>query len=354
MESRFDSYRLDNRITGDFATDGQLNRRHRARPGLIFEGENDVFSQTWWPLCRSSDLPAGAVIGRNFLDGRVAIFRAEDDKPSVVSAYCPHNGADLSVGRVEDGALVCAFHEWRFNGAGRCIRTGSGDKITSGMRTFHYPTQERFGLIWAFNGETPLFDLPDLGMPDSELVFHTEIPIIDLAADPWIFMCNTSDFNHIKCVHKVDFEHDDPASELKFHEFGYNYRLRGKFRETGDQVEYDLGITGTNIFTQWGEADGKWFAFMHACGLHRPGMHRGYVVIATRKSDGTPADDKRASETLDFALDLEKMIVSQDADILNTIRFTRGMFTRSDRGIAMFLDYLKTYPRAHPGAEYIR
>lgn len=353
MQIDFSRYRLDSTIDGDYASDRQIDRRRRGR-GVIHEGDDGVFSQTWWPLCRSVDVPAGKVVGRNFLDGRVAIFRAADGTPSVVSAYCPHNGADLTVGSVTDGELVCAFHEWRFNGAGRCTRTGSGDPVVSSMRAFAYPTQERFGLIWAFNGNEPLFDLPELGLPDDELVFHPEIPIIDLAADPWVFMSNTSDFNHINSVHKIDFDNEDPATELRFHEFGYTYNLRGRFRETGDPINYDLGIMGTNIFTQSGVADGKWFSFMHACGLHRPGTHRGYIVVATRRSDGTPEDDRRAADTLDFALELEKIVVGQDADILNTIRFTRGMFMRSDRGLAMFLDYLKTYPRAHPGADHIR
>lgn len=353
MSVDFDMYRLDSKFDGDYATDRQIDRRRRGR-GVVHEGDNGQFSQTWWPICRSSDLPAGKVIGRNFLDGRVAIFRTADGSPSVVSAYCPHNGADLTIGSVENGELMCIFHEWRFDGAGRCTRTGSGDKIVAGMRTYAYPTQERFGLVWAFNGEKALFDLPELGLPDDELEFHVEIPILDLAADPWVFMSNTSDFNHIKCVHKIDFDNEDPASDLKFNEFGYRYNLKGRFRETGDPVDYDLAIVGTNIFMQSGVADGKWFAFMHACGLHQPGTHRGYLVIATKKSDGTAEDDARVQNTLTFAMDLEKMVVSQDADILNTIRFTRGMFTRSDRGLGMFLDYLKTYPRAHPGADYIR
>jgi hypothetical protein len=38
----------------------------------------------------------------------------------------------------------------------------------------------------------------------------------------------------------------------------------------------------------------------------------------------------------------------------DTIRFSRGMFTRSDRALGRFLDYLQKYPRAHPGRDYIR
>jgi hypothetical protein len=30
------------------------------------------------------------------------------------------------------------------------------------------------------------------------------------------------------------------------------------------------------------------------------------------------------------------------------------MFTRGDKALGRFVDYLKTFPRAHPGADYIR
>lgn len=344
---------LDRHAHGDFAVDRQIDRRRNGR-GVIHEGDDGVFSQTWWPICRSSDVPAGEVVGRNFLDGRVAIFRAADGSPAVVSAYCPHNGADLSVGNVIGGELRCAFHHWCFDTSGSCTRTGSGDPVSSSMRVFRYPTLERFGLIWAFNGEQPLFDLPDLGFPDSELAFHSEIPILDINVEPWVFMCNTADFNHIRCVHGIEFDKEEPHEDIRWLDHGYDYELSGRFASTGDPLRYQVGIRGTNIYYQLGSVNGRWFAFFYPCGLHRPGTLRSYFIIATSKSDGTPEDDRRVAETLEFGMKLEQDVVGQDYEILNTIRFTRGMLTRSDRALAKFLEYLKHYPRSHPGADYIR
>lgn len=91
---------------------------------------------------------------------------------------------------------------------GKCARTAGNDPLVGAMHVFRYPVQERFGLIWAFNGEEPLYDLPDLGFPDEELTFHAEIPHLDLLADPWVFMCNTTDFNHINIIHGIKIEGD--------------------------------------------------------------------------------------------------------------------------------------------------
>jgi nitrite reductase/ring-hydroxylating ferredoxin subunit len=326
-------------------------KRHGA--GVTHEGDGGVYSQTWWPMCRSSDLAPGEVIGREFLDGKVAIFRGTGGLPSVVSTYCPHNGADLSIGKVCGDVLQCRFHRWDFAADGRCVRVGSGDKVPPNARVFKYPTVERYGLIWAFNGESPLFDLPPLSGPDEDFVFHPEIPIMDFGADPWVFMCNTLDFNHLRCVHNIEFAHADPVDQVRWNEYGYRYNLKGRVTDTQADLDLELGITGTNIFQQSGSVFGHHYGHLFPTGLPRAGMMRGYFLVYTRKSDGTPEDDARVKAALDFGMQFEMNIVREDLDILSTIRFTRGMLTKSDAGLSQFLDYLARYPRAHPGADFI-
>jgi phenylpropionate dioxygenase-like ring-hydroxylating dioxygenase large terminal subunit len=338
---------------GEFAVDRGIDARRTGR-GLVFEGQDQQYTQTWWPLCRSSELAKGAALGRGFLDGRVAIFRTTEGVAQVVSAYCPHNGADLSVGEVHGSELRCKFHRWCFDTQGQCTRTGSGDRVPPGARVFAYPTRERFGLIWAFNGEQPLFELPDLGFPDEELVFYPDVPSVDINVDPWIFMCNTLDFNHIRCVHGIEFDHEDPVESIDWSPYRVKYSLAGRFKETGARVEYDVAIHGTNIFWQAGKLDGQWFSFLFPAGLHRPGTTRCYYIVAAHKGDGSEAALKTAQATAKLGMDLERMVVEQDLDILNTIRFKRGMFTRSDKALGRFIDHVTKYPRAHPGADWIK
>ena len=134
-------------------------RRHqRSLPG---DGEDGRYYQSWYPLALSSEVGIGEVVGREFLGGRVAVFRTMDGKAAVVSAFCPHLGADLSIGKVVGEHLRCAFHHWEFNGVGRCVKTGIGDPPPKTARLFRFPVAERFGIIWAFNGYEPLFDLPE-------------------------------------------------------------------------------------------------------------------------------------------------------------------------------------------------
>jgi hypothetical protein len=79
---------------------GRPSQPPRSRKPMLKEGEDGLFTQSWFVVCPSRDLKPGQVIGRGFLDGRVAIYRGENNKAQVLSAYCPHLGADVSNGFV--------------------------------------------------------------------------------------------------------------------------------------------------------------------------------------------------------------------------------------------------------------
>jgi hypothetical protein len=49
-----------------------------ARPraaALPAEGENGLFSQSWYPICQSADIAVHQIKGFPFLDGRVIVAR---------------------------------------------------------------------------------------------------------------------------------------------------------------------------------------------------------------------------------------------------------------------------------------
>ena len=129
------------------------------------------FHQSWFPLALADDVKRGQVVGRDFLGTRVILYRDPAGRAVVQGAYCPHLGADLSVGQVVEGQIRCAYHHWRFDCAGRCVDIPAGDKIPPGARIATYPSAEAWGLIWAFNGEAPLFPVPRIpGALESELL----------------------------------------------------------------------------------------------------------------------------------------------------------------------------------------
>lgn len=65
------------------------------------------------PVCSVADLPDGG--NRVLTVGRkdVAVFRVGDGY-FAIDDMCPHAGASLSAGHVEDGCVTCPWHAWRF------------------------------------------------------------------------------------------------------------------------------------------------------------------------------------------------------------------------------------------------
>ena len=98
------------------------------------EGTDGLYSQTWYSVCRSSELLPGQVIGKKILDGRIVVWRGYGGKAHVMSAYCVHLGTDLISGKVVCDTIQCAFHEWRYDCTGACAKTGNGDKVPPSMK----------------------------------------------------------------------------------------------------------------------------------------------------------------------------------------------------------------------------
>ena len=100
------------------------------------------FHQSWFPVALAGDIGPGRATGRDFLGTRVVVYRDAAGKAVVQGAYCPHLGADLSVGEVVDGQIRCAYHHWRFDGGGRCVDIPAGDRIPPAARIPTYPSAE--------------------------------------------------------------------------------------------------------------------------------------------------------------------------------------------------------------------
>lgn len=322
--------------------------RAAARP-LPREGEGGLFSQSWFAVGFANEVAAGQVVGFPFLDGRIVLVRSDSGALSALSAYCPHMGADLSVGQVVDGTLRCAFHHWRYNFGGVCIATAVGDPAPPGARLFRYPVQEKFGLIFVFNGETPLYELPDFPYPPSELEVRTlALPEI-IPVDPWVLCCNTPDMQHIKALHSVQFDMKDPHDLVEWTRFSMLYNFSG-FHKNGAPIENRIGIFGTALYYQTTVFEGKWFGFMTPFGMPCPGQSKTYMVAAARRDMGPP---EQVQQFLDFVVELERGVVKEDEMIMRTVHFAPSHLTKSDRTLSRFLDYLRAYPRAHPGRPYI-
>jgi nitrite reductase/ring-hydroxylating ferredoxin subunit len=90
----------------------------------------------------------------------------------VFDAYCPHLGAHFGVGgRVEDGCLVCPFHEWSFDADGANVAIPYADRPNRKARVGSYETRvrNRHLMFWYHPDPAvgPTFEIPDALLDDA-------------------------------------------------------------------------------------------------------------------------------------------------------------------------------------------
>jgi len=305
---------------GVVAAQTRLARQHRA-------GLEAGFHRSWYPVCLARDLAVGDVIGRDFLGTRVAAWRDAAGNPVVQSAWCPHLGADLSVGQVVDGRLRCAYHHWSFDAAGNCADIPTGDKIPVAARIFTYPAEEKWGLVWAFNGEHADFPPPRMPGAEPETIEHEAHARGERPWDTWIAVSNGVDFQHLRTLHGLPV--NAMPAELEVDAGGIEFRVESPFHLQHGR------ITGTNTFAQHLRIGGQEMFQLFTGAPIAPGRSNGFSVV------GTPRGERAR---LPEVLAMVERLSAEDAPVLSTIRFRRGLLTASDRHLARYFKYVDEFP----------
>ena len=139
------------------------------------------FPVGWFAVGRADSIAPGALVERTFLGEQIVAFRTESGRPGVVSAYCPHLGANLARGgSVVEESLRCPFHSLRWSPDGACVGSEYPGDPDYTERLPAYPTMERFGFLFAWHdpaGGEPSFDVPDLDTDGWTDMLVTTIPI---------------------------------------------------------------------------------------------------------------------------------------------------------------------------------
>ena len=322
----------------------ETRMRRRALP-VPPEGEGG-FSQSWYPVCLSSEVAAGQVIGLDFLDGRIVVMRGADGVAQALSAYCPHMGADLACGAVDGNEIQCAFHAWSFARDGACTKTLVGDPVPPRAKLFRFPTAERWGIVWAFNGETALYDVPGFDRPDDELIFASERHWL-LPCDPPCLVCNSVDMQHIVAVHGFDIDRPTHFDSIEWTPYRVRSKVDAHVRDSGVKLDWETVVFGTNAVRTIGMFGDRWLGTMVTFGIPAPGSAQTYCITVTEKGG------EEAQQFLDGAAKFTRGEVEKDSVIMRRIRFVQGTLTKSDRAVAEMLKHFRAYPRAHQSADYI-
>ncbi|CAG2115381.1 unnamed protein product [Medioppia subpectinata] len=132
------------------------NETHTAQ----FDEETfDGYPNTWVMIMTSTELATNSVKPFEMCGQQLVAFRGASGAVHVLSAYCPHLGANLGIGghvvsESGDDCIQCPFHGWRFGGRdGQCkripnIETSEMNKLNASVK--HWETIEMNMMIFVW------------------------------------------------------------------------------------------------------------------------------------------------------------------------------------------------------------
>ena len=166
------------------------------------------FPEGWYFVASRKALDKAGLIRKTWMGTEIVVWSDGQGGVCVSEAYCPHLGSDLGPaagGRVRGGRLVCGFHGFEYDMAGRCVATPFAPPPRAArLRVFE--TREIAGLIlawWGISGRLPQWHLPT-EEPDQAGWSGLHIWTSRFAGHPQETTENSVDLAHLRYVHGYD------------------------------------------------------------------------------------------------------------------------------------------------------
>jgi 5,5'-dehydrodivanillate O-demethylase oxygenase subunit len=209
----------------------------------------------WHPIAAIGELDASPVKPVRILGEDLVLFRAGDGSYGLIARHCPHRGADLANGIVEEAGIRCSYHGWCFANDGKCTEQPFEDianpraRFREKIRAKTYRIQPMAGMLWAYMGPEPAPLAPNWEPFTWDNGF-TQIVFADIPCN-W-FQCqeNSMDPVHFEWSHRNwssrlsgSGEYGPKHLELQFEEFEYGHIYR-RVREDTDKTNqhWTIGV----------------------------------------------------------------------------------------------------------------
>ncbi|MGF1596939.1 MAG: Rieske 2Fe-2S domain-containing protein [Acidimicrobiales bacterium] len=183
----------------------------------------ELMRQYWIPCLPSSEFPEpdGPAKRMMLLGESFVVFRDTDGRMGAVAEACPHRGASMYFGRVEECGIRCQYHGWKFDRDGTLVdlpteRVGSRAQqhFTDTVSIRAYPCHEVNHMIWVYMGtrpEPPPFPTFEINtLPEA----NVQAPAIMMEQANWVQnMEGDLDSVHLNWLHRR-LTADSPAPPL--------------------------------------------------------------------------------------------------------------------------------------------
>ncbi len=311
---------------------------------------SDSFAEGWYWALRSSELRRGKTARVKLLGRELALYRGADGKVRALDAYCPHMGAHLAEGCVEGAKLRCLFHNWRFDGNGRCDEVPAlGGTPNFDARTSSWPVEEKYGLIWVWTGPEPRHPVPfvpELGTGDCDYALGNRFV---KNCHPSVVMINAIDAQHFNSVHNLPVRLDmEPvainencitfSNTTRVPETSWFTRLIKPFYKNALTYSmcYWYGSTGSVTIGP----DFLHFHIIFALRLTEEGKAEGQTILVTKRRSGSVGSI--VNQVLLFLTGIVgNFFAKGDTLIFRSIKFNLKTPIAADRAITRFIAHLE-------------
>ena len=251
----------------------------------------------WYVACMPDEID-DKPLGRTICNERIVLFRGPEGRVAALEDWCPHRGAPLSLGRVEEGKLVCGYHGLQMSCEGKTFAM-PGQRVRGFPPIRSYPVVEKYGFVWVWPG--------DAAQADVAKIHH-----LHWADNPsWAY---GGGLYHIRCDYRLMIDNlMDLTHETYVHASSIGQKKRDETpvstNVTGDEVTRSRFMENISAPPFWQMAlrgnhlpDGQPVDRWQICRFSPPShvMIEVGVALAGRGGYEADAKDKASSIVVDF------------------------------------------------------
>lgn len=189
-------------------------------------------SDYWYVACRSRELRPRRPLAVTVLGIPLVLFRTRSGELGALLDRCPHRNVPLSIGRLRDSSLQCAYHGWEFDAGGRCTHVPCllGEADHRGRAALAYPVREQQGYVWVFTNPevTPAVEPFHLAHLDDRRYTHAR-RLVEAAGTLHGTIENALDVPHTAFLHRGLFRGTGAPNEITAHVRRFGDRCEAEY-----------------------------------------------------------------------------------------------------------------------------
>lgn len=124
-----------------------------------------MYINFWYPVAMSSEVRTEKPLKVQIMGVWFVAFRDAKGDAHVLSDTCIHRGGSIGNGWVKNGCVVCPYHGWEYSGDGKTAfipTLREEQKLPGRAKIDSYPTEEKYGILFAFLGDLPESQRPPI------------------------------------------------------------------------------------------------------------------------------------------------------------------------------------------------